>query len=85
MTKPRKNSTVRVQKIAVYRHVTPEIAYQLDNFFDFMSPDELRENLIELYHSYIIHRHGSLPNDFEKFSESMSVLLDILKSAQLKN
>jgi hypothetical protein len=82
MTKPKKKSATMTKKRIGYRHLTPEIIQRLDDFLDFMGPDELRENLIELYHSYIIHQHDCLPNGFGKFAESMSVFFDLLKFAE---
>jgi hypothetical protein len=81
MPKSKKNSTTKAKMRAVYRHLTPETISRLDDFFDFTDPNELRENLIELYHSYIIHQHDSLPTDFGKFAESMSVFFDLLRFA----
>jgi hypothetical protein len=81
MLKSKKKSKKRAKKKVIYGHLTPEMVHRLDDFFDFTNPTELRENLLELYHSYIMHHHDSLPNDFRRFAESMSVFFDILRSA----
>lgn len=60
-------------------HITPDIIYRLDSFFEFMSPLDFRDNLTELYHNYIMHEHGSLPLNFRQLAESMIVFLDFLK------
>jgi hypothetical protein len=62
-------------------NVTPEIIYRLNNFFEFMPPDELRDNLIELYHSYLLHEHDTLPHNFKHLAEGLSIFLDFLKFA----
>ena len=59
--------------------VTPETIYRLSSFFEFMPPDELRDNLIELYHSYLLHEHDALPDNFKQLAEGMSIFLDFLK------
>ena len=59
--------------------VTPETIYRLDSFFEFVPPDELRDNLIELYHNYLLHEHDSLPYNFKQLAEGMSIFLDFLK------
>jgi hypothetical protein len=82
MTKLKKKLRTATHVRAIYRHFTADTVSRLDDFFDFTNPVELRENLLELYHSYIMHHHDSLPNDFGKFAESMSVFFDILRSAQ---
>lgn len=59
--------------------VTPETIYRLESLFEFMPPDELRDNLIELYHSYLLHEHDALPYNFKQLAEGMSIFLDFLK------
>lgn len=59
--------------------VTPEVIYRLENLFEYTSPSEFRDHLIELYHSYIFHEHQSLPYNFKDISESMTIFLDLLK------
>lgn len=62
-------------------HVTPEIIYRLDSFFEFMPPHDFRDHLIELYHNYIMHEHDSLPYNFHQLAEGMSIFFDFLKFA----
>lgn len=64
-----------------------ETISRLCNLFDFVSPDELREYLLEIYHSYIIHEHESLPVNFSDMAQSMQVLFDFLKflDEEIKN
>lgn len=62
-------------------HLTPEIIYRLDSFFEFMPPHEFRDHLIELYHNYIIHEYDSLPYNFRQLAEGMNIFFDFLKFA----
>jgi hypothetical protein len=61
--------------------ITSEIIDQLESFFKFSQPSEFRENLIEIYHSYILHQHHSLPYNFKELTEGILIFLDFLKFA----
>lgn len=50
----------------------------LDRLFQSVSPKELREHLLEIYHTYLIHAHHSLPLDFEKLSLNLYLLISCL-------
>lgn len=50
----------------------------LDNLFDSASPMELRENLLEIYHTYLVHAHHALPLDFEPLARNMYLLANCL-------
>lgn len=50
----------------------------LDGLFQSVSPGELREHLLEIYHTYLIHAHHSLPLDFEKLSMNLYLLISCL-------
>ena len=58
---------------------TEEIIYQLDCLFDFVSPHDLREYLLEIYHTYIIRENERLPTDFSRMAESIQILFEVLK------
>lgn len=62
--------------------LTPELIDRLENLFDFVPPDALREYLLEIYHQYIIRGHASLPNNFSDMAEGMQLLFDFLKFLQ---
>jgi hypothetical protein len=50
----------------------------LDRLFQSVSPGELRDHLLEIYHTYLIHAHHSLPLDFEKLSLNLYLLISCL-------
>jgi hypothetical protein len=50
----------------------------LDRLFQSVSPNELREHLLEIYHTYLIHAHNSLPLDFERLSLNLYLLISCL-------
>ena len=58
---------------------TEETIYQLDCLFDFVSPEDLREYLLEIYHTYIIRENERLPTDFSRMAESLQILFEFLK------
>jgi hypothetical protein len=62
-----------------YLPLTEESISRLDNLLDFVSPDDLREYLLEIYHYYIMHKHNSLPQHFSDMAESLHILFDFLK------
>lgn len=58
--------------------LTPAAIQALDNLFDSAPPQELRENLLEIYHTYLVHAHHTLPLDFEKMARNMYLLTNCL-------
>jgi len=67
------------RKAPVRPRFTEEALYQLDCLLDFTSAEDLREYLMEIYHHYIIHKHESLPGNFQDMAESIQILFDVLK------
>lgn len=61
--------------------ITPEVIFRLDTLFEFMTPNDLREHLMAMYHSYIQHEHDCLPGDFSRVAEGMTTFFDFLKFA----
>ena len=55
---------------------------ELNNLLEFTSPEDLRNTLIEIYHTYIIQQHHALPVNFETMSGQMYILLETLKHLQ---
>lgn len=51
---------------------------RLNNLFNSISPKELRQNLLEVYHTYLIYVHDALPVDFRKISMNMYLLIQTL-------
>jgi hypothetical protein len=58
--------------------LTPAAIRALDNLFDSAPPQELRENLLEIYHTYLVHAHHTLPLDFEKMARNIYLLTNCL-------
>jgi hypothetical protein len=58
---------------------TEETMYQLDCLLDFVSAGDLRDYLMEIYHTYIVRENEMLPENFSKIAESLQVLFDFLK------
>jgi hypothetical protein len=52
----------------------------LDRLFDATPPRELRENLEEIYHMYLVYAHQILPLDFENLAMNMYLLIGTLDS-----
>jgi hypothetical protein len=50
----------------------------LDTLLDSTNPQELREDLLELYHSYIVHEHQALPLDFDRMANNLNRLFETL-------
>jgi hypothetical protein len=59
--------------------LTPEAIAALDTLFQSAPPHELRANLQEIYHTYLIHAHQTLPIDFEKLAMNMYLLMHCLE------
>jgi hypothetical protein len=58
--------------------LTPAAIQALDGLFDSAPPQELRENLLEIYHTYLVHAHHTLPLDFENLARNMYLLTSCL-------
>ena len=61
-------------------HLTPAILEKLDGLLESAPPHELRDDLLEIYHAYIIHEHQALPLHFEKLATHIHLLIDCLGS-----
>jgi hypothetical protein len=55
----------------------------LEHLFTTVPPHELRENLLELYHSYLMHCDGNLPINFDQISRNMYHLIHCLPDINL--
>jgi hypothetical protein len=64
---------------------SPSDLETLDHLFHAAPPGELRENLIELYHSYLIRAHDSLPVNFDQLSRNMYHLIHCLADINIKS
>lgn len=62
--------------------VTGEMIRKLDNLLGFATPDELRRNVMDIYHSYVINEFEILPNDFEKMATNLYFLIGFLDEAE---
>jgi hypothetical protein len=51
-----------------------------DRLFAATPPRELRENLEEIYHMYMVYAYQLLPADFEKLALNMYLLIGTLES-----
>jgi len=52
---------------------------EINKLLEFASPEDLRNTLIEMYHTYIMQQHHALPVNFETMSGQMFTLLETLK------
>lgn len=62
--------------------LTEEIVQRLDQMLERPSPEQYRNTLIEIYHQYIIHQHGTLPIVFERMATDMFQLIEFLEFAR---
>ena len=61
-----------------YRNLTKDNIELINRLFDFATPDELRDDLIEIYHSYIIRENEAFPINFDRISANMYHLILVL-------
>lgn len=61
--------------------LTEEVIQQLDHILDFSSPEEYRDTLIEIYHTYLCKEQGSRPHDFKEMAEHMYFLVEFFRKA----
>jgi len=59
--------------------LTDEAIQYLDDIFDYSSPEEYRDTLIEIYQVYIISEHQSLPREFEHMASHLYFLINFFK------
>ncbi|HEY5748255.1 MAG TPA: hypothetical protein VIU12_19425 [Chryseolinea sp.] len=55
---------------------------EVNHLLEFTSPEDLRNTLIEMYHTYIMQQHHALPVNFEIMSGQMFHLLETLRHLQ---
>jgi hypothetical protein len=58
--------------------LSSEAIEALDGLFESAPPRELREHILEIYHTYLIHAHYGLLLDFEKLARNMYMLVGCL-------
>jgi hypothetical protein len=56
----------------------------LNHLFSAVPPDELRENLLEIYHTYLMLRHESLSVNFDSISKNLYHLLHCLPDVKME-
>jgi len=66
-------------KLSEGTKLNEEIVRELDNFFSSIRPSDLRNTLLEIYHSYVIHEHQAFPIDFDRMAVHMHLLIDLLR------
>lgn len=59
-------------------HLSAQAIEALDSLFSSVPPLELRDNLLEVYHTYLVHAHHTLPLDFERLAMNMYLLINCL-------
>ena len=66
--------------------LTEDAVKYLDDIFDYSSPEEYRETLIEVYQVYIMNEHKSLPQEFEYMAGHLYFLINFFKkiAAEMK-
>lgn len=62
--------------------LSAESLERLDLLLSSVPPQELRENLLEIYHTYLIYVHDSLPIDFDKIASNMYLLINCLRDLE---
>lgn len=60
-------------------NLTEDAVKYLDDIFDYSSPEEYRETLIEVYQVYIMNEHKSLPQEFEYMAGHLYFLINFFK------
>jgi hypothetical protein len=78
MTGPETRDEERARVLADVR-LSVEAIQRLDHLLSVASPCELREHLLEMYHTYLIHAHNALPINFDKMALNMYLLLNCLR------
>jgi hypothetical protein len=73
---------------AVITHLPKQLSKNsiedLKQLFESVAPDELRDNLLEIYHTYMIYVHDTLPGDFKKMSMNLYLLIQTLGSLEME-
>jgi hypothetical protein len=67
------------------RPLTDSSLETLNHLFNAVRAEELREDLIELYHSYLMYTRGNMPSSFERMSRNMYHLIHCLAEVENKN
>jgi hypothetical protein len=65
-----------------FTNLSQESIELLDGLFESASPQQLREAIIEIYHTYLIHHHNTLPDDFDRVSLNLYHFIQCLKTLE---
>lgn len=61
-----------------HRRLTDSNVETLNHLFNAVRAEELREDLIELYHSYLMYTRGNMPSSFDRMARNMYHLVHCL-------
>jgi hypothetical protein len=64
--------------LAPYPDLTLPMVEELQVLLDLVDPGTLRNQLMQLYLKYIVHKPREMPEDFADMTESLSFLLQFL-------
>ena len=76
--------TQRVITIPHDSRLSEAMIERLDHLLEVSPPGELRNSLLEIYHTYIIHEHEALPLNFNKIAMGMYLLIECLTLAEME-
>ena len=65
-----------------HRPLTDSNHETLNHLFNAVPAEELREDLIELYHSYLMYTRGNLPGSFDRMARNMYHLIHCLAEVE---
>jgi hypothetical protein len=81
-TQETSSQSTKIITVSPDSKINEDIVKNLDDVFSFASPREYRDALIEMYHSYILHEHKSLPNYFFDLATRVQMLVEFMKDCE---
>lgn len=76
------NRRKKIRKRYIAFKLSKSAVDQLRTMFDGVPPSELRDNLIEIYHTYLIYVNDTLPINFSNVASNMHSLMHTLQIVQ---
>ena len=72
----------RIFLLPKHTKLTTKIITDLDNLLQFAPPEDLRNTLLEIYHTYIIQEHETLPANFKRMANDLYFIINFLNNAE---
>lgn len=73
-----RNQGKKFIEITEYSNLSPNIVRALDDLIESSPPGNLKNNVIWVYHQYLMNCENAIPHDFDRIAADMFFLVDFI-------